>query len=64
MWNVTSSVGGSVVSIYTRASSPLLAWIGAGTMGEGGRRGGGNVGEVQEGPVDLEGRDREKCAAY
>lgn len=28
------------------------------------RRGGGNVGEVQEGPVDLEGRDREKCAAY
>ena len=39
MWNVTSSVGGSVVSIYTRASSSpsLLAWIGAGTMGEGGR---------------------------
>lgn len=33
MWNVTSNVGGSVVSMYTRA---LLPWIGAGTMGGGG----------------------------
>lgn len=34
MWNVTSNVGGSVVSMYTRALLP--PWIGAGTMGERG----------------------------